>query len=100
MLMTHHVVRAMRQIDPGADRGALVTVRELRSLFPRCGKAEFDRVCLHLARAGVLSLHRHDYVASLTADELAELVHSPAEDSWSTERFPGAYFVGVALRQS
>jgi quercetin dioxygenase-like cupin family protein len=91
---------AIRDLDPGAWRGALVSVQELRREFPRVSKQEFDASVLDLARQGVLSLHRHDYPASLSVAELAGLVHSPVNDSWSTDRFPGAYFCGVAIRQS
>jgi hypothetical protein len=90
----------MQQLDAGAWRGALVGVRELRMYFPCVSKRAFDAAMLQASREGVITLHRHDYVASLTQPELSDLVHSPADDSWSTERFPGAYFCGVAIRQS
>ena len=78
----------MRRIEPGAERGALVTAGDLRRAA-RLDKSEFDRVVLDLARQGRVSLHRHDYVASLSPAERDELVTDGA----------GTYYVGMALRQ-
>jgi hypothetical protein len=79
----------MRQIEPGADRGALVTSRELRraSTFD---KQQFDQIILHLARQGKLMLHRHDYASGLSSLERDELVTDGA----------GNYYVGMALRRT
>lgn len=101
--LRQQVLEAIRDIEPGADRGALVGCSELRREFPRTPKAEFDRAVCDLARAGVLCLHRHDYVTSLTPQERDEMVWcstDPATDTWSKQSCPGAFFVGVALRQS
>ena len=78
----------MRQIEPGADRGALVTARELRRAAS-LDKAEFDRLVLETARQGRLMLHRHDHAAGLSPTERDELVTDGA----------GVYYVGMALRR-
>lgn len=83
------LIAMMKQIEPGAERGALVGARELRRVAG-VSKAEFDRTALELSRQGRISLHRHDFVASLTEAERDELVTDGA----------GAYFIGMALRQN
>ena len=83
------LIALMRRIEPGADRGALVGSRDLRRAA-RLGKSEFDCAVLELARNGRLSLHRHDYAASLSPAERDELVTDGA----------GTHYVGMALRQS
>lgn len=79
----------MRRLEPGADRGALIGARELRRVA-NLSKEAFDRAALALSRAGRLSLHRHDYPASLTPAERDELVTDGA----------GTYYIGMAIRQS
>lgn len=79
----------MKRLEPGAERGALVSARELRQAA-RLEKALFDRTVLDLARQGRLALHRHDYPTSLSFPERDELVTDGQ----------GAYYVGMALRQS
>jgi hypothetical protein len=81
------LVALIRRLEPGADRGALVGARDLRRAA-HLNKLSFDRAVLDLARAGKLSLHRHDFVASLSPNERDELVTDGA----------GAYYVGMALR--
>lgn len=81
------LVEAMNRIEPGAERGALVGARELRHAV-QLSKAEFDRAVLELARHGRLSLHRHDYAASLSPTERDDLVTDG----------DGTYYVGMALR--
>ncbi|MSR58518.1 MAG: hypothetical protein EXS05_12830 [Planctomycetaceae bacterium] len=83
------LIALMRRIEPGADRGALVGSRELRRVA-KLEKTRFDRAALELARDGRLSLHRHDYPASLTAAERDELVTDG----------DGTYYIGMAIRQS
>ena len=56
----------------------------------RLDKAHFDAAVLDLSRQGRVSLHRHDYPASLTPQERDELVTDGA----------GTYYVGLALRQT
>jgi hypothetical protein len=80
--------RLMRQIEPGADRGALVTSRELRRAAG-IDKLPFDQLVLELARQGRLMLHRHDFASGLSPAERDELVTDGA----------GAYYVGMVLRR-
>ncbi|MDB5340834.1 MAG: uncharacterized protein JWN70_6453 [Planctomycetaceae bacterium] len=84
---TVDLVGAMKRIEPGAERGALVGARELRRAV-RLPKSEFDHAVLELARQGRLSLHRHDYATSLTQEERDELVTDG----------DGTFYVGMALR--
>jgi hypothetical protein len=86
--MAPDLIGVMRQIEPGVDRGALVGARDLRRAV-RMQKTQFDRAVLELARQGRLSLHRHDYPASLSAAEREELVTDGS----------GSYYVGMALRR-
>lgn len=81
------ILDAMRSVEPAADRGAVVTPRQIRSL---CGlsRAEFDARVLRMARAGTLALHHHDWPASLTQVERDELVYCD-----------GVYYIGLAIRQ-
>ncbi len=79
----------MRRIEPGADRGALIGARDLRRAA-RLEKQAFDQAVLDLARQGRLSLHRHDYPASLSPAEREDLVADGA----------GAFYVGLALRRN
>jgi len=78
----------MRQIEPGAERGALVTARELRRAA-NSDKLHFDQTVLSLARQGRLMLHRHDHASGLSSSERDELVTDGA----------GTYYVGMALRR-
>lgn len=81
------LVRLMRQLDAGADRGALVPARVLRGAAG-LPKKQFDELALQLSRAGRIVLHRHDFAGSLSVAERDELVTDGAGD----------YFVGMALR--
>jgi hypothetical protein len=83
------LISLMKRLEPGAERGALVGARDLRRAA-RLDKAHFDSAVLELSRRGRVSLHRHDYPASLTPEERDELVTDGA----------GTYYVGLALRQS
>lgn len=82
------LIELMKEIEPGAERGALVASRDLRRAA-RLEKSQFDECVLDLARQGRLSLHRHDYVASLSPVERDELVTDGN----------GTYYVGMALPQ-
>jgi hypothetical protein len=84
---TVDLIGLMRCLEPGADRGALVGARELRRAA-QLDKQSFDDAVVELARQGRLSLHRHDYAASLSQTERDELVADGA----------GTYYVGMALR--
>lgn len=83
-----NLVALMRKIEPGADRGALVSCRDLR-LAAKLSKRKFDAAVLRLARLQRVSLHRHDHAASLKPEKLAELVTDGN----------GTYYVGLAIRQ-
>ena len=85
--VTVDLVRLMRELDAGADRGALVTARVLRAAAG-LPKRQFDELALQSARAGRIVLHRHDFASSLSVAERDELVTDGA----------GEYFVGMALR--
>lgn len=82
------LIDLMKRIEPGAARGTLVGSRDLRRVAG-LSKTDFDQAVLDLARQGRLSLHRHDYPASLTPAERDELVSDGR----------GTYYVGMALRQ-
>jgi DNA-binding MarR family transcriptional regulator len=82
------LIDLMKQIEPGAERGALVAARELRRAA-KLGKAQFDTAALDLAREGKLSLHRHDHVNSLTQEERDELVTDGT----------GTYYIGMVIRK-
>ena len=84
---TVDMVRLMRELDAGADRGALVTARVLRAAAG-LPKPQFDELALQLSRAGRIVLHRHDFAGSFSVAERDELVTDGA----------GEYFVGMALR--
>lgn len=83
------LVSLMKRLEPGAERGALVGARDLRRAAG-LDKTRFDTAVLELSRRGHVSLHRHDFPASLTPQERDELVTDGA----------GTYYVGLALRQS
>lgn len=84
----HLLLVAMRKIEPGADRGALVAFRELRQAITGLTKAQFDQEVIGLAVAGRVSLHRHDHVGRLTDAQRADLVKGSGQD----------YFIGAAIR--
>lgn len=83
------LISLIKQVESGAENGALVSARDLRK-HAGMGKEEFDDHVLKLAAEGKLMMHRHDYPAGLTDKELAELVKGPE----------GRYFVGMALRRN
>lgn len=83
------LISLIRQVESGADNGALISSRELRK-HAGMGKEEFDNHVLKLAAEGKLMLHRHDYPAGLTEKELAELVKGKE----------GQHFVGMALSRN
>lgn len=81
------LLEAMRRVEPGADRGALVTFRELRKAL-KWLPAAFDARVLNAGRRGTIVLHGHDFVSSLSDKEARDLVESD-----------GRWFVGAAIRQ-
>jgi hypothetical protein len=56
----------------------------------RLDKEHFDRLALELSREGIVTLHHHDFPASLSPSERTELVQD--------ER--GTHYVGIAIRRS
>ena len=83
----------------GASHG-LIGMKELRE-HSGLSKAEFDRKALLLAKGGMVSLHKHDYVAPMSQEELSQLVYDTSGDSGGTGQHPkGAYYVGMALRRT
>lgn len=89
-LLPELILERMPVVEPAAQSGALVSVRDLRrSLeFQEVNHDAFDRAVLQLGRQGRIALHRHDYVSSLTSAERDELVTDGQ----------GNYYVGIALR--
>lgn len=88
--MTCTVLDAMRRVEPGADRGALVAFRDL---WPMCESAGLDwrtaaNQILTLARSGSLCLHRADLCDQAPADLPAGLVIG---DNW---------YIGCHIRQT
>jgi len=81
------LIAMMKQIESAAERGALVSARDLRRATGLT-KAEFDSRALALAQRGELVLHQHDFASSLSPAERDELITDGR----------GAYYVGLALR--
>ena len=80
------LIEATLASDPRAYRGALVEIATIRGQLGN--PADFDASILALAKACVISLHRHDYPASLTVEQ---------KESGFT--FAGDYFLSFAIRQ-
>src|SRR5262245_12540165 len=80
----------MARIEPASVNGALVSLTELRRAVRNeiTGKEVFDRMILDLAMQGRVAVHKHDYPASLSKDELDELVTDGN----------GRYYIGIAVR--
>lgn len=90
MTYTTTIVAAMRDCDPGADRGALVP---FRSLWPVAARYGLTRIAAeyqvrHLARSGMLCLHRADRCDQAPADLPAGLV------------IGSDWYIGCHIRQS
>jgi len=85
------ILDGLRQVNPGAGQGAMVSVRELRRFLRERlpDKAHFDAAVLRLARERRIDLHQHDLPTSLTeAQREEELV--PDEQ--------GRFYNGIVLR--
>lgn len=80
----------MVQVKLAAAQGALVPLNTLWRSLQHEGwrKADFDRTVLSLAESYRVSLQRHNFPASLSEEERAELVADEA----------GNHYVGIALR--
>lgn len=90
----------MDQIDPGAGKGALIPARELRRATG-LPKKHFDELAIRLGKSGQFSLHRHDYVSSLSDADRDELIHDPDAADYGhsgAKGLKGAYYVGMAVR--
>ncbi len=97
--MDNPIFQAMRRIEPCADRGALVPVRDLRKAMP-AGKW-LDTALLEMSRLGLISLHAIDDAAWKTAEQLAEMIYLPDAAAGSCGDHPkGKYFIGAAIRQN
>lgn len=81
----------LTSVEPGAVRGTLVSIRDLRRESARRGLSwsDVEAEVLSGARDFTLSLHRHDFPSSLSDQERADLLRLP----------DGTYVVGVAIRQ-
>jgi hypothetical protein len=69
-------------------REALLSVRQLRARLS-FSKEQFDSIALELMRDGAISLHHHDYPASLAESERNELVQDAR----------GTHYIGIAPRR-
>lgn len=81
------LIELMRFIEPGADRGALVTLPELRRAAG-LNRNDFDESVLELARLGRVTLHRHDFPSNL----------APAERDALVTDGHGNFYIGICLR--
>ena len=88
--LSEKLLTRMLQVKLAAAQGGLVPLSELWQSLQKEGwdKSSFDRLVLNLADNYRVSLHRHNFPASLTEEEKAGLV---ADDL-------GNYYVGIALR--
>lgn len=73
-----------------ANRSGGLSLSQLRQSLGSLPTGDFDRTVLALYRAQRVYLDRHDYPASLTAAERAELVSDSA----------GNTYIGISLRES
>ncbi|MFN0086241.1 MAG: hypothetical protein ACKVX9_12710 [Blastocatellia bacterium] len=80
----------MVRLKPSSANGALVSLTELRRFLREQipDKASFDAAVLRLAEQETLALHYHDFPASLSPNELEELVTDGC----------GHFYIGAALR--
>jgi hypothetical protein len=84
------ILERMTLDSPAAANGALVSLSDLRRSmeFQDLDKTAFDQAVLHLAGQGRVALHRHDFPASLSDEEKAEMVPDGR----------GGYYIGIAQR--
>jgi len=80
----------MQQLNPSVVTGAPVQLSHLRHSLRSeiADKDIFDQAVMRLAAQGRVAVHQHDYVGSLSQEELAALVSDGR----------GNYFIGVTLR--
>ncbi len=84
------ILERILQLNPSATTGATVQLSQLRqALHPEIADKDiFDQAIMRLAERGRVAAHRHDYIGSLSQEELAALVSDGR----------GNYFVAVTLR--
>ena len=84
------ILDRMLQLNPSAVTGAPVQLSQLRHSLRSeiADKDLFDQAIMRLAEQGRVAVHQHDYVGSLSQEELAALVSDGR----------GNYFIGVTLR--
>lgn len=72
------VLTAITSLQPSGQGRALVSITELRakvvSAESKITNKVFDDTLLALSRAGMVSLHKHDFAASLTAEARSKLL--------------------------
>lgn len=86
MIFLERIVETVRAEQVG--RG-LAYSGDVRRHFPGLSKEVFDQCVTILASQDVLALFRHDYPASLTEQQRAEMVHDGR----------GNWFNGVAISE-
>lgn len=79
----------LNELTEASRTSGLLSIRDLRAQLP-FEKAVFDRIALELAKSGLVTLHYHDFPASLSESERADLVLDSR----------GNHFVGIAPRRS
>jgi hypothetical protein len=79
------VLNALRQLEQESPRGALLSVRELRTRSD-LDKTSFDRAALELVGQGRVSLHAHDHAGALAESDRRALI----------EDVRGVFYVGIA----
>lgn len=85
------ILKVMLDVEPEANEGRLVAVREVRRGMPAeyRGREVFDRAIISLAEQGLIHLHRHNYPGELTDTDRQEFVQDPQ----------GNYIMGIAKSQ-
>lgn len=84
----NQVRESMRRVAKQEKPGALLSVKDVRAVAS-LPKADFDRAALELMQSGEVSLHEHDFPASVSPVVRASMIQD--------ER--GRSFVGMAFRQ-
>lgn len=94
---TPDILSAMRKIEPAADKGTLVSARDLRK-ETGLSKEAFDKQMLALSKQDKLSLHKTD-LAGKSDTEIEQLIHAPSDKAEpGNGGRTGTYYVGAAIR--
>lgn len=89
------IVAAMRKIEPAADRGAIVTARDLHK------QGLTDAEILEAAKAGLIALHEHDYPMSLDAEtRKRDTIHAPNIPARVERSIKGTFYAGAHIPQN